>query len=98
MQVKIYINEFRFVIHNLVPPKSFDIKMQATSTDKPVSPNYAPCNGVGTGGTTNPFLRFRLRMLLQKTGHEAKDFCLVVCDVNSEKERLQVNFFDLGAF
>ena len=36
----------------------FDFETQATSTDKPVSPNYALGNGVGTGGTANPFLGF----------------------------------------
>ena len=35
--------------------------------------------------------------ILQNTGHEAEEISFVVCDVNSEKERLQVNFFDLGA-
>ena len=59
--------------------------MQATGADKPVSPNYAPGNGGGTGGSTNPFLRFGLRMLPQRAGHEAKIFAFVVCDVNSEK-------------
>ena len=30
--------------------------------------------------------------ILQITGHEAEEISFVVCDVNSEKERLQVNF------
>ena len=29
---------------------------------------------------------------LLNTGHEAEEISFVVCDVNSEKERLQVNF------
>ena len=29
---------------------------------------------------------------LQNTGHEAEEISFVVCDVNSEKEQLQVNF------
>ena len=30
--------------------------------------------------------------ILQNTGHEAEEISFVVCDVNSEKEQLQVNF------
>lgn len=29
---------------------------------------------------------------LQNTGHEAEELSFVVCDVNSDRERLQVNF------
>ena len=43
------------------------------------------------------FLVLDLRIPLQNAGHEAEEISFVVCDVNSEKERLQVNFFDLGA-
>ena len=55
------------------PPKSFDFKIQATSTDKPISPNYALGNGVGTGGTANLLIRFGLRIFLLNAGHKAKE-------------------------
>ena len=35
---------------------------------------------------------------LQNAGHKAEDFRFVVCDVNSEKERLQVNFLVFQQF
>ena len=38
------------------------------------------------------FLVLRFKDILQNTGHEAEEISFVVCDVNSEKERLQVNF------
>lgn len=33
--------------------------------------------------------------ILQNTGHEAEEISLVVCDVNSEQKRLQVDFLIL---
>lgn len=39
------------------------------------------------------FLVLRFKDILQNTGHEAEEISFVVCDVNSEKERLQVKFF-----
>ena len=33
--------------------------------------------------------------ILQNTGHEAEEISFVVCDVNSEKEQLQVKIFVL---
>ena len=34
--------------------------------------------------------------ILQNTGHEAEEISFVVCDVNSEQKRLQVDFLILG--
>lgn len=39
------------------------------------------------------FLVFGFKDTLQNTGHEAEEISFVVCDVNSEKEWLQVKFF-----
>jgi len=36
--------------------------------------------------------------ILQNTGHEAEEISFVVCDVNSEKERFQVNFLVFQQF
>ena len=52
-------------------------------------------NGVGTGGTANLLIRLGLRIFLQNAGLKEEKLSLMVCDINSEKERLQVNFFDL---
>lgn len=38
------------------------------------------------------FLVSGFKDTLQNAGHEAEEISFVVCDVNSEKERLQVNF------
>ena len=61
-QQNLNTNKLCFVIYTLFSPKSFDFKIQATSTDKPVSPNYALGNGVGTGGTANLLIRLGLRI------------------------------------
>jgi len=34
--------------------------------------------------------------ILQNTGHETEEISFVVCDVNSEQKRLQVDFLILG--
>ena len=39
------------------------------------------------------FLVFGFKDTLQNTGHEAEEISFVVCDVNSEKEQLQVKIF-----
>lgn len=38
------------------------------------------------------FLVFGFKDTLQNTGHKAEEISFVVCDVNSEKEQLQVIF------
>ena len=44
------------------------------------------------------FLVFGFKDTLQNTGHEAEEISFVVCDVNSEKERFQVNFLVFRQF
>lgn len=61
--------------------KSFDFKIQATEAVKPVSPNYALGNGVGTGGKRHKCLRqstypLRIKGFPVNTGHETKEDCL----------------------
>ena len=82
-------------------------KIVAISTVKHLSRNYA---SFSKSGIAYPLLVRRKisRMntadfhgdgyILQNTGL-TKDLriAFVVCDVNSEKEQLQVNYFDLGA-
>ena len=41
------------------------------------------------------FLVFGFKDTLQNTGHEAEEISFVVCDVNSEQKRLQVDFLIL---
>ena len=80
-------------------------KIVAISTVKHLSRNYASfSNQVCKSGIAYPLLVRRKisRMdtadfhgdgyFLQNTGHEAEEISFVVCDVNSEKEQLQVNF------
>ena len=77
----------------------------AISTVKHLSRNYASfSNQVCKSGIAYPLLvRHKISQtdtadfhgdgyILQNTGHEAEEISFVVCDVNSEKERLQVNF------
>ena len=44
------------------------------------------------------FLVFGFKDTLQNTVHEAEEISFVVCDVNSEKERFQVNFLVFQQF
>ncbi len=81
-------------------------KIVAISTVKHLSRNYASfSNQVCKSGIAYPLLVRRKisRMdtadfhgdgyILQNTGHEAEEISFVVCDVNSEKEQLQVKIF-----
>ena len=81
-------------------------KIVAISTVKHLSRNYASfSNQVCKSGIAYPLLVRRKisRMdtadfhgdgyFLQNTGHEAEEISFVVCDVNSEKEQLQVKIF-----
>ena len=83
-------------------------KIVAISTVKHLSRNYASfSNQVCKSGIAYPLLVRRKisRMdtadfhgdgyFLQNTGHEAEEISFVVCDVNSEKEQLQVKIFVL---
>ena len=81
-------------------------KIVAISTVKHLSRNYASfSNQVCKSGIAYPLLvRHKISQttdtadfhgdgyILQNTGHEAEEISFVVCDVNSEKEQLQVNF------
>ncbi len=83
-------------------------KIVAISTVKHLSRNYASfSNQVCKSGMAYPLLVRRKisRMdtadfhgdgcILQNTGHEAEEISFVVCDVNSEQKRLQVDFLIL---
>ena len=80
-------------------------KIVAISTVKHLSRNYASFSyRVCKSGIAYPLLVRRKisRMdtadfhgdgyILQNAGNEVEEISFVVCDVNSEKERLQVNF------
>ena len=61
MEINPHKDKLCFVVHRS-SSQIFNFKIQATSTDKPVSPNYALGNGVGTGGKrhkclANPLIR-----------------------------------------
>ena len=81
-------------------------KIVAISTVKHLSRNYASfSNQVCKSGIAYPLLvRHKISQtdttdfhgdgyFLQNTGHEAEEISFVVCDVNSEKEQLQVKIF-----
>ena len=79
-------------------------KIVAISTVKPVSQNYASATGsarvvksIYFWSGTKYFKRNTADFhgdgyILQNAGNEVEEISFVVCDVNSEKERLQVNF------
>jgi len=79
-------------------------KIVAISTVKPVSQNYASATGsarvvksIYFWSGTKHFKRntadfHKDGYPLQNAGHEAEEISFVVCDVNSEQKRLQVNF------
>ena len=80
-------------------------KIVAISTVKHLSRNYASfSNQVCKSGIAYPLLvRHKISQtdtadfhgdgyILQNAGNEVEEISFVVCDVNSEKERLQVNF------
>lgn len=80
-------------------------KIVAISTVKHLSRNYASfSNQVCKSGIAYPLLvRHKISQtdtadfhgdgyILQNTGHEAEEISFVVCDVNSEQKRLQVDF------
>ena len=83
-------------------------KIVAISTVKHLSRNYASfSNQVCKSGIAYPLLvRHKISQtdtadfhgdgyFLQNTGHEAEEISFVVCDVNSEQKRLQVDFLIL---
>lgn len=83
-------------------------KIVAISTVKHLSRNYASfSNQVCKSGIAYPLLvRHKISQtdtadfhgdeyILQNTGHEAEEISFVVCDVNSEQKRLQVEFWVL---
>ena len=81
-------------------------KIVAISTVKHLSRNYASFQlpsvqewySLSTSGQAQSILQRNTAdfhgdgYFLQNTGHEAEEISFVVCDVNSEKEQLQVNF------
>ena len=84
-------------------------KIVTISTVKHLSRNYASfSNQVCKSGIAYPLLvRHKISQtdtadfhgdgyILQNTGHEAEEISFVVCDVNSEQKRLQVDFLILG--
>ena len=86
-------------------------KIVAISTVKHLSRNYASfSNQVCKSSIAYPLLVRRKisRMdtadfhgdgyFLQNTGHEAEEISFVVCDVNSEQKRLQVEFLFWSEF
>lgn len=83
-------------------------KIVAISTVNHLSRNYASfSNQVCKSGIAYPLLvRRKISQMdtadfhrdgyiLQNTGHEAEEISFVVCDVNSEQKRLQVEFLIL---
>ena len=82
-------------------------KIVAISTVKPVSQNDASAAGsarvvksIYFWSGTKYFKRNTADFhgdgyILQNTGHEAEEISFVVCDVNSEQKRLQVDFLIL---
>ena len=83
-------------------------KIVAISTVKHLSRNYASfSNQVCKSGIAYPLLvRHKISQtdtadfhgdgyILQNTGHETEEISFVVCDVNSEQKRLQVDFLIL---
>ena len=82
-------------------------KIVASSTVKPVSQNYASATGsarvvksIYFWSGTKYFKRntadfHKDGYFLQNAGHEAEEISFVVCDVNSEQKRLQVDFLIL---
>ena len=95
-----------FIIHSCMSHSNS--KIVAISTVKHLSRNYASfSNQVCKSGIAYPLLVRRKisRMdtadfhgdgyILQNTGHEAEEISFVVCDVNSEQKRLQVDFLIL---
>ena len=84
-------------------------KIVAISTIKHLSRNYAsfqqPCvqewYSLSTSGQAQSIPQRNTAdfhgdgYILQNTGHEAEEISFVVCDVNSEQKRLQVDFLIL---
>ena len=82
-------------------------KIVAISTVKHLSRNYASFQqpsvqewySLSTSGQAQSILQRNTAdfhgdgYFLQNTGHEAEEISFVVCDVNSEKEQLQVKIF-----
>lgn len=96
-----------FIIHSCMSHSNS--KIVAISTVKHLSWNYASfSNRVCKSGIAYPLLvRHKISQtdtadfhgdgyILQNTGHEAEEISFVVCDVNSEQKRLQVDFLILG--
>ena len=92
-----------FIIHSCMSHSNS--KIVAISTVKHLSWNYASfSNQVCKSGIAYPLLvRHKISQtdtadfhgdgyILQNTGHEAEEISFVVCDVNSEQKRLQVDF------
>ena len=87
-------------------------KMQAISTVKHLSRNYASFQqpsvqewySLSTSGQAQSILQRNTAdfhgdgYFLQNTGHEAEEISFVVCDVNSEQKRLQVEFLFWSEF
>ena len=83
--------------------------MQAISTVKHLSRNYASFQqpsvqewySLSTSGQAQSIPQRNTAdfhgdgYILQNTGHEAEEISFVVCDVNSEQKRLQVDFLIL---
>ena len=84
-------------------------KIVAISTIKHLSRNYASFQqpsvqewySLSTSGQAQSILQRNTAdfhgdgYILQNTGHEAEEISFVVCDVNSEQKRLQVDFLIL---
>ena len=84
-------------------------KIVAISTVKHLSRNYAPFQqpsvqewySLSTSGQAQSIPQRNTAdfhgdgYILQNTGHEAEEISFVVCDVNSEQKRLQVDFLIL---
>ena len=87
-------------------------KIVAISTVKHLSWNYASFQqpsvqewySLSTSGQAQSILQRNTAdfhgdgYFLQNTGHEAEEISFVVCDVNSEQKRLQVEFLFLSEF
>ena len=102
-------NEY-FIIHSCMSHSNS--KMLAISTIKHLSRNYASFQqpsvqewySLSTSGQAQSILQRNTAdfhgdgYFLQNTGHEAEEISFVVCDVNSEQKRLQVEFLFWSEF
>lgn len=89
VKVKSHLDILCFVVHNFLPNLlTSKYRQPQLISQYPQITHWA----AKSARVAQPirFMVLDFRILLQNTGHETKDFCFVVCNVNSEKKRLQV--------